>query len=56
MPRKQQTNPLIGRFCLKENRERALPGGRTHTSVTLERGREAYHWMTDRGRSRVVKH
>ena len=38
-------------------RSRAVSDGRLKTSLTFETAAQAYHWTTDRGRSRfVIKH
>lgn len=34
----------------------ALPGSRLTTQVTFESSCQSYLWLTDRGRSRLIKH
>lgn len=34
----------------------ALPGSRLTTQVTFESSCQSYLWVTDRGRSRLIKH
>lgn len=34
----------------------ALPASRLTTQVTFESSSQTYFWMTDRGRSKLIKH
>jgi hypothetical protein len=34
----------------------ALPSSRLTTQVTFESSSQSYFWMTDRGRSKLIKH